>query len=99
MSSLVEPGMKYFLSSSLKHCKDYKFKQFNFILNILLTFIIVGIITTILYYAYHFKKIHVVDYNKQNEYILSLIKNYQIERQKERNELITNLPFDTSVLI
>ena len=99
MSSLVEPGMKYFLSSSLKYCKDYKFKQFNFILNILLTFVIVGIITAILYYAYHFKKIHKIDYNKQNEHVLSLIKNYQIERQKERNEIITNLPFDTSVLI
>lgn len=99
VSSLVEPGMKYFLSCSLKHCKEYKSKQFNLILNILLTLIICGIILTILYYARHYKKTHVVDYNKQNEYVLSLIKNYQLERQKERNELITNLPFDTSVLI
>ena len=98
-SHLVEPGTRYFLSSSLKHCKDYKYKYYNWILNISLACIIIMIVIIILYMSYHAKKDNITDTSSQNEYVLNIIKNYQIERQKERNELITNLPFDTSVLM
>ena len=98
-SHLVEPGTRYFLSSSLKLCKDYKYNYYNLILNIGLACIIIVTVIIILYMSYHEKKDHIIDYRAQNEYVLNLIKTYQIERQKERNELITNLPFDTSVLM
>lgn len=98
-SHLVEPGTRYFLSSSLKHCKDYKYNYYNLILNIFLACIIILIVIIILYMSYHAKKDHITDTSSQNEYVLNIIKNYQIERQKERNELITNLPFDTSILM
>jgi hypothetical protein len=92
---LTEPGVKYFLNETLKQCHKVKVKYHNFVFNIGLTiffFIILGIF---LIYKYKGKLTPEEKEEKEVEkqqYILSKIKNFQLEKLRVQQALITGLP-------
>ena len=100
---LVEPGVKYFLNTTLKQCKDFKEKYHNVVFNIGGFLLFIVVLAGILIYKYKGKlnnsEKRQLELQKQ-EYILSKIKNYQDAKRKESQDLITGLPtwnneFDT----
>ena len=46
--NLIEPGMKYFIKSSLKNCNDYRNNYKNYIINIILLLIFLVILGILL---------------------------------------------------
>jgi hypothetical protein len=92
---LVEPGVKYFLKETLKQCKEFKDKHHNIIFNIVLFIVFFLILGGLLLYKYKGKLTPEEKVQKDNEkkqYILSKISNYQMEKKRESQELITGLP-------
>jgi len=92
---LTEPGVKYFLSETLKQCKDFKDKYYNTLFNISLGFALLLIISIILIFKYKGKLTPAEKESKNREkqqYILTKIKNYQNAKQIAQQELITGLP-------
>lgn len=95
MPNLVEPGVKYFLNNTLKNTNIKRIKHENFMFNIYLFlgfFVILGIF---LYYKFKTKPSQ-KDLEKREKqkkyYILSKIKSLNEKKQKESQQLITNLP-------
>ena len=93
--ALTEPGVKYFLTQSLKQCHAFKDKHNNMIFNIVILFIFFGILGILLIYKYKGKL--TTEEKKQKEevkrvYVLSKIKNYEQDRVRTQQELITGLP-------
>ena len=90
---LIEPGMQYFMSQSLKNCRIIKQKYYNMIFNtVSLVFLIGG---TIIFLRYKFKgKLSPLEkeakLREQKYYIFSKIK--QMEAIKASENQITNLP-------
>jgi hypothetical protein len=92
---LIEPGVKYFLSETLKQCKDFKDKYYNSIFNISLGFVLLLIISIILFFKYKGKLTPAEKESKNREkqqYIISKIKNYQDAKLRAQQNLITGLP-------
>ena len=92
---LTEPGVKYFLNQTLKQCSEFKSKHHNLLLNIGLFFLFIFILGGLLIYKYKGKLTPQEKHEKDNEkmqYILSKISNFQIEKKRESQELITGLP-------
>jgi len=93
--TLVEPGVKYFLSHSLKQCHIIKDKFHNTIFNIGLLIGFLIILGLILLYKYK-GRLTPVEIEKKNkdkqQYILSKIKNFQEAKKRAHQELITGLP-------
>lgn len=93
--SLVEPGTKYFLRETLKHCRDFKNKYNNLLFNIVIGCIFFFVIGIILLIKYKGKPTPAERDRKDKEkqqYILSKIKNYQDAKRIAQQELITGLP-------
>lgn len=92
---LVEPGVKYFLSATLKQCKEFKSAHQTMIFNIIMFVLFCSILGALLLYKYKGKltpqEKRQKDYEKK-QYILSKISNYQQEKKRESQELITGLP-------
>ena len=92
---LTEPGVKYFLSQTLKQChiaKD-KFKNILFNLGLFIFFII--ILGFILFFKYKGRLTPSEKETKNKEkqqYILSKIKQLQESKRIAHQELITGLP-------
>lgn len=93
---LIEPGVKYFLSETLKQCREFKIKYNNIIFNVLLFFFFILILGLILLYKYK-GKLSPIEKEKKNrekqQYILEKIKIFQESKRKASQELITGLPF------
>jgi len=92
---LIEPGVKYFLSETLKQCHEFKNKYNNYIINIVLLILFVIILCFILLYKYRGKLTPVEKNMKEmqkKQYILTKIKNYQDTKLRAQQELITGLP-------
>ena len=92
---LIEPGVKYFLSETLKQCKDFKDKYYNTLFNISLAFALFFIIAIILLFKYKGKLTPAEKDMKNREkqqYIVSKIKNYQDAKLHAQQNLITGLP-------
>ena len=53
--SLVEPGVKYFLSDALKKTHEYKMKTYSFILNLAIGVVFFIVFGGFLYYRYNSK--------------------------------------------
>jgi hypothetical protein len=93
--TLVEPGVKYFLSETLKQCHQFKEKYYNILLNIALFIFFLFLFAGLLIYKYKGKLTPVEKERKNREkqqYILSKIKNYQDSKLRAQQQLITNLP-------
>jgi hypothetical protein len=92
---LIEPGVKYFLSQTLKQCHIIKNKTHNFVFNIGLFLAFLFVLAFILIYKYK-GRLSEVEKNQKNkekqQYILSKIKMVQESKRKAHQELITGLP-------
>jgi len=92
---LTEPGVKFFLSESLKQCHKFKEKHQNTILNIGLFIGFLIILGILLLYKFKGKLTPEEMAEKEMDkkrYIMSRIKNYQDAKVKAQQELITGLP-------
>lgn len=92
---LTEPGVKYFLGKTLQNCSEFKNKYHNFIVNLSLFAAFVIILASFLIYKYKGKLTPTEMAQKETDkmqYILSKISNYQMEKKRESQELITGLP-------
>lgn len=95
--NLIEPGVRYFIGSTLKECKKFKNKYYNNIFNI--TTLICLTILAIVFFIYRYKgkpsKQELEDKNiKKKEYIISKLHklaNYKQTLSKKTN-MITDLP-------
>ena len=93
--NLIEPGMKYFIKSSLKNCNDYRNNYKNYIINIILLLIFLVILGILLLIRFKGKLTPIEKENKMNQqkkYILSKIKQLQDVKRIKNQELVTNLP-------
>ena len=83
--SLVEPTIKVIMKQQLNVCNKDKFQKNSLILNLVIGFIIMFVITVILYIKYKGKQdIKTIKERerKKKEYILSKINNYQKMKNK-----------------
>ena len=92
---LTEPGVRYFLSASLKKCNENRIYYNTIYLNFFLLFVFCFIVSLILYFK-HKNKLTEKE-KKQNEikkqtYFVDKIKIMNEKVQKEYNLAITNLP-------
>ena len=92
---LIEPGVKYFLSETLKKCHVFNESHNIFLFNLSLFIGFLIILGVVLLFKYKGKLTPKEIQNKDNEkrqYILSKIKNYQDTKVRESQSLITGLP-------
>jgi len=92
---LTEPGVKYFLSQTLKQCHIIKNNFYNTVFNIGLLIGFLLVLGLILLYKYKGRLTDIEKEKKNKEkqqYILSKIKNFQQAKRIAHQELITGLP-------
>ena len=92
---LVEPGVKYFFRESLKQCQTTKFEYYNSLFNLVLCVIFVLVFGTILLMTYRNKQDSYGRKQKlrqQEEYLAMKIHKIKQEKQRERGQMITNIP-------
>jgi hypothetical protein len=92
---LTEPGIKYFLSETLKQCNINKNKYYNLVINASLFLLFIFILAIILLIKYKGKLSESEKQQKnleKQQYILKKIKNFQEAKQRSRQELKTGLP-------
>lgn len=95
--ALIEPGVKYFLSSTLKECKKFKDKNISIIFNISMTLLLVVIVGGFLVYRYKGQQNiqeEQLKQRKKHEYIISKLQNLALLKQQhyKENNMITDLP-------
>jgi hypothetical protein len=95
---LLEPGMKYFVSKSLKQCHEFKDKYTSFFFNIGILGAFILILSLILLFKYKGKltpQEKELKERKKQEYIISKLQTlsaYRTEQRKVSGDLITDLP-------
>ena len=92
---LIEPGVKSFISTTLKGCSTIKETYTNFLFNFCMTVLFIILLSGLLLYKYKGKltPVEIETKNKEKQqYILEKIKGFQIAKQKAQQELITGLP-------
>jgi amino acid permease len=93
--SLTEPKIRYFISMTLKECRQFKERNINFIFNITMMILFIAIISGFLIYKYKGKLSNreIMEKNRQKqEYIISKLQQIAIEKNQETHNTITNLP-------
>jgi len=93
--TLVEPGVKYFISCSLMKCRDFKSKYINVIFNITMSVLFFLLIFGILAYKYKGKMTPIeieIKNRKKQEYIVSKLKQIALIKKQTSEQLITDLP-------
>lgn len=92
---LIEPGIKYYLSQSLKNCRSLKDYYYNIVFNVGIFIILVTVIMIVLNFKYK-GAINNYEKSKKEEkkklYILEQIKKMQQLQKNNSMDLITNLP-------
>lgn len=93
--SLIDPKIKKFIAFSLKESHEFKENNINIIFNILMFLLFILITWLLLSYKYKGKlndsEIKERNYKKFN-YIISKIQSISLEKEKQSNQIITNLP-------
>ena len=92
---LTEPGVKYFLSQTLKQCHVTRTQFYNWVFNLSVFAVFLLILAVILLYKYKGRLSEdekEMKNKEKKEYILSKIKNLQEAKRKAHQELITGLP-------
>ena len=93
--NLIEPGVKYFLKSTLKECNKFREKNYTIIYNIALGIGFILVVSLILYFKY---KGHIspeerrLRLKKEKEYIMTKLVQISDFKRKSSQNLITNLP-------
>jgi len=91
---LIEPGVKYFLSSSLEQCHIIKNKYYNFLYNLGLFVSFIGIVGMTLYFKYKHKhnlKLQEEKKRQEKEYIMNKLRFMQDYRKNQVNHLGSDL--------
>jgi len=94
-AKLIEPGVKYFLDSSLKICNKKKIYYNNNLFNLALFILFSSCLGMFLYYKFRTKPTRKDLYKREHEkkyYILSQIKKLNLNKAKMHQQMITNLP-------
>ncbi len=95
--SLIENSTKFYLRSALKESRNIKNKYINIGVNIFLFILFIIFIVGFLLCKYKGKltpkEKEKKDREKQ-EYLINMMQRYSIEKQKESQSLITNLPLN-----
>ena len=93
--ALTEPGVKSFLSHTLKQCHKVKSEYYNKVFNIGLLVAFLSLVVGLLVYKYKGKlspaEIHLKNQEKQ-QYVLSRIKQFQVSKERAQQALISGLP-------
>ena len=91
---LIEPGVRYFLSSTLKECRRFKEYYSNIVFNLIMTAIFTILIGGFLLYMYKGKltpyELELKNRKKQ-EYIISKLHQIAYLKNTQRQNMITNL--------
>jgi hypothetical protein len=94
---LIEPGVRYFLSGTLKECRKFKDNNATILFNISMTGLFILLIGGFLFYRYKGKltpaEIEIKN-TKKKEYIISKLHQmaYLRKTQGNANGMITALP-------
>jgi hypothetical protein len=95
--SLIENSTKFYLRTALKESKNIKNKYITICVNIFLFILFIIFIVGFLLYKYKGKltpqEKEKKDREKQ-EYLINMMQRYSVEKQKESQSLITNLPLN-----
>ena len=92
---LIDNNARYFLYNTLQKCHENRVRIYSIALNIIVFILFVSITGGILFYNYKNKP---TDYERQEkmmrdqQYIVSKIRTYQMEKNKQKTSDITNLP-------
>jgi len=92
---LLEIGVVEFLGQNLKNCQQKKAIYINKMFNIFMFGLFVCIIFLTLSYKYKGKltrREKIIKQEKERKYIVDKVRSLQIEKQKEQQTIITNLP-------
>lgn len=93
--SLIENDTKFYIKHALKTSREYKDKYINIASNIILFLFFLLIFGGLLIYKYKGKPTEEELIHKNNEkkkYFFQKLQKYQIDKQKESQNMITNLP-------
>ena len=92
---LIEPGVHYFLKENLKQCKQTKYKYYNTIFNLSAFvgfFLILGMSLQYMYKGKLTEKQQEERKRKTEEFLLTKMRNVEIAKRIEQQDIITNLP-------
>ena len=93
--ALIEPGVRFFLHQSLKQCNILREEYYNLVFNIMVFVGLLLFFGLILVYKYkgRLTTSEMQQKNKEKQqYLLSKIQNFQENKRKSHQELITGLP-------
>jgi cbb3-type cytochrome oxidase subunit 3 len=91
---LIEPGMKYFINSSLEQCHIIKTKYNNFLYNLGLLVFFILLVAAILYYKYSIKnnkKLQEEKKQQEQEYILNKLRFMQDYKKSQMDSMMSDL--------
>ena len=94
--SLTELTTKYYIRNSLKEVRIIKDKYISIFANVFLFSLFILVIGGLLYYKYKGKLTpaqEVIKNNIKKQYIFDKLHRISYQKQKERQSLITNLPY------
>tara|TARA_X000000950_G_scaffold289533_1_gene415001 strand:+ start:34712 stop:35044 length:333 start_codon:yes stop_codon:yes gene_type:complete len=97
---LVDPSIKYIVHKSLQACNKVKNNHTNIVFNCSMFIGLVSLIGFILYMKYKGKLTPEQKAEKKEKdkvFIFTKLKQMEMIRKKENNDLITNLPFTDSI--
>lgn len=95
LPNLIEPGIKSYISYTLKQYQNFKYKYLSLIYNISLAIILISIVGLFLYYKYKGKiniKEKIIKENQKKDYIYSKLQEIKKIKYKQNKNLITDLP-------
>ncbi len=93
--TLIEPGVRYFLGSTLKECRKFKDRNISIIFNISMLATFICLLCMILYYRHKGKSTPremAIKNRKKQEYIMSKLQQMSYQRKKRSQDMITDLP-------
>ena len=92
---LTEPGVKYWLTQTLKECRKFKDRNISILFNVSMTVIFILVVGGFLSYKYKGKPTaaeQAEKNRKKQEYIVSKLQNIALIKNKTSSTMITDLP-------
>ena len=93
--SLTEFTTKYYIRNSLREVRQFKDKYITIFVNIFLFLVLISLIGGLLYYKYKGKltpQEKIIKEREKKLYLFQKLHQLSYEKQKESQQLITNLP-------
>lgn len=94
--ALIENSTRYYIKHALRESKNIKNKYINITVNIFLFLILILSIVGFLIYKYKGKLSEdekELKLRQKQEYLMTIMQKYSIQKEKDSQNLITNLPF------